>query len=105
MDIAKLRSQTASARASKEATEDAKFNDSPLREYIDGLIEQASKRGESEITPNYYCMKERVLGEKYGGPSIDAVIRHYIHKGFDAYDKSWCSPNGYGNTSLVVSWK
>ena len=52
MDIAKLRSQTANARASKEAVEDREFNDSPLREYIDGLISRASKRGESKIGPN-----------------------------------------------------
>lgn len=105
MDIAKLRSQTASARASKEATEDAEFNDSPLREHIDSLIEQASKRGESKISPNYYYMKKRMFGREYDGPSIDAAIRHYIHEGFDAYSKSWCSPNGDGNTSLIVSWK
>ena len=105
MDIAKLRSQTANARASKEAAEDREFNDSPLREYIDGLISRASKRGEIKIGPNFYYTKEQVLGERYGGPSIEAAIRHYLKEGFQAYQKSWCSPNGYGNTSLVISWK
>ena len=105
MDITKLRSQTANARASKEATEDAEFNDSPLRRYIDKLINEAAKNGEYKISPNYYCTKKDVLGEKYGGPSIDVAIRHYLREGFSAYEKSWCSPNGYGNTSLIISWK
>lgn len=105
MDIAKLRSQTAKARASREANEDAEFNDSPLRRHIDKLIKEAAKNGECEISPNFYCLKEQVLGEKYGGPSIEAAIRHYLKEGFQAYQKSWCSPNGYGNTSLIISWK
>ena len=105
MNIAKLRAQTADARAVKEAAEDAKFNGSRLHKYIDGLISQASKRGESEISENFYCMKEDVLGDKYGGPSIETVIRHYNREGFHAYSKSWCSPNGRGNTSLIISWK
>ena len=105
MDIAKLRSQTAAARTSKEEIEDAKFNDNPLRSYIDNLIERASKNGEYEISLNYYYTKERVLGERYGGPSIEAVIRHYSREGFFARKESWLSPNGYGNTSLIISWK
>jgi len=105
MDITKLRSQTASARASREANEDAEFSSSPLREYFDQLIQSASKRGESEVSPNFYYAKEQVLGERYGGPSLDAAIRHYLREGFSAHEKSWCSPNGYGNTSLVISWK
>jgi len=105
MDITKLRSQTAAARASREANEDAEFNSSPLREYFDELIQKAAARGESKITPNFYCAKEDVLGERYGGPSIEAAIRHYTHEGFSAHQESWCSPNGYGNTSLIISWK
>ena len=104
MDIAKLRSQTVSARTSIEANEDAEFNSSPLREYFDQLIQNASARGESEVSPNFYYAKEQVLGERYGGPSIEAAIRHYTREGFSARQKSWCSPNGYGNTSLVISW-
>ena len=105
MNIEDIRKQTESARASKEAIEDTEFNESPLREYIDGLITQASKRGESKISPNFYYTKEEVLGERYGGPSIEAAIRHYSREGFYAYKESWCSPNGYGNTSLIISWK
>lgn len=105
MDIAKLRNQTASARTSIEASEDAEFNDSPLRRHIDKLIKKASNNGEYEISPNFYYTKEQVLGERYGGPSIEAAIRHYLKEGFHAYQKSWCSPNGYGNTSLMISWK
>ena len=105
MDIAKLRRQTDSARAFKEAVEDAKFNSSPLRKYFDQLIQSASKRGESKVSPNFYYAKERVLGERYGGPSIDAAIRHYSREGFSAHRESWCSPNGDGNTSLIISWK
>ena len=105
MNIEDIRKQTESARASKEAIEDTEFNESPLREYIDGLIARASKRGESKISPNFYCAKEEVLGERYGGPSIEAAIRHYSREGFYAYMKNWCSPNGYGNTSLIISWK
>ena len=105
MDIAKLRSQTATARASKEEIEDAKFNDSPLRSYINKLIEKASKNGEYEISLNYYYTKQQVFGDKYDGPSIDVAIRHYSHEGFFACEKHWLSPNGYGNTSLIISWK
>ena len=104
MDIAKLRSQTASARSSIEANEDAEFNSSPLREYFDRLIQNASARGESKVSPNFYYAKEQVLGERYGGPSIEAAIRHYSREGFSAHQESWCSPNGYGNTSLIISW-
>ena len=104
MDIAKLRSQTAAARASKEAIEDAEFNDSPLRSYIDNLIEKASKNGEYKTSLNYYYTKQQVFGNRYDGPSIDAAIRHYSHEGFYAHEEHWCS-NGYGNTSLIISWK
>lgn len=104
MNIEDLRKQTKSARASKEAIEDAEFNASPLHKYIDGLITQASKHGESKISPNFYYTKEKVLGERYGGPSIESAIRHYSREGFYAREENWCSPNGHGNTSLVISW-
>ncbi len=61
MNIEDLRKQTESARTSKEAVEDVEFNESPLREYIDGLITQASKRGESKISPNFYYTKEEFI--------------------------------------------
>lgn len=105
MDIAKLRKQTASARASKEAIEDAEFNSSPLRRYIDKLIKTAAKNGEYQISPNYYYTKEDVLGSMSSGPSIDAVIRHYSREGFSAREEHWLSRNGDGNTSLIISWK
>lgn len=105
MDIAKLRKQTASARASKEAIEDAEFNSSPLRCYIDKLIKTAAKNGEHQISPNYYCTRNDVLGSMYGGPSIVVAIRHYSREGFSARQEYWLSPNGYSNTSLVISWK
>ena len=104
MDIAKLRSQTASARASKEAIEDAEFNDSPLRHYIDKLIKEAAKNGKYEISPNYYYAKEFVFGYGYDGPSIDVAIRHYSNEGFSA-NQEHCSCNGYGVTLLIISWK
>lgn len=105
MDIAKLRRQTASARASREAVEDAEFNSSRLRRHIDKLIKEAAKNGEYEISPNYYYTKEDVLGSMSGGPSIDAVIRHYSREGFSARQEHWLSRNGDGNTSLIISWK
>lgn len=105
MDITELRAQTIAARASKEAIEDTEFGSSPLRKYFDQLIQEAAGRGESKVSPNFYCAKERVLGKKYGGPSIEAAIRHYSHEGFSARKEHWCSPNGYGNTSLVISWR
>ena len=105
MNITELRSQTSNARASKEAIEDREFNDSPLRSHIDKLIKEAASCGESEVSPNYYYTKEDVLGDRYGGPSIEAAIRHYSREGFFARQKHWLSPNGYGNTSLIISWK
>ena len=85
MDIGELRRQTANARASREAVEDAEFNSSPFRCYIDKLIKTAAKNGEYEISLNYYYTKENVLGSMFGGPSIDAVIRHYSREGFFAH--------------------
>lgn len=105
MDIAKLRRQTASARASREAAEDKEFSSSPLRKYFDKLIRTAAADGRSEMSENFYCAKEYILGHMYGGPSIETVIRHYSREGFSARQEHWCSPNGYGNTSLIISWK
>ena len=104
MDIIKLRKQTAAARASKDAVLDSEFNNSPLKEYIDHLIQEAANNGESELSLNFFDIKERVLGERYGGPALGAAVRHYSNEGFSTYVKSWLSPNGYGSTSLVISW-
>ena len=105
MDITKLRNKTASAIDAKEACEEAKFLASPLKEFFDSRIQKAADEGKSELSLNFYHTKERVLGDEYSGPMIDTVIRHYRNEGFLAYSKSWLSPNGYGNTALVISWK
>ena len=105
MDITELRNKTAAARASKEAREEAEFLASPLKEFLDRRIKEAAAEGKSEVSLNFYYIKERVLGDKYDGPTIGAVIRHYLSEGFIAWHESWCSPTGYGNTALVISWK
>ena len=105
MDITKLRNQTAAARASKEALEEAEFLASPLKDFFDRRIQKAANEGKSELSLNFYYIKERELGNEYDGPTIDAVIRHYLSEGFVAYSKSWLSPNGYGNTAIVISWR
>ena len=104
MDITELRNKTAAARASKEAREEAWFMASPLKEYIDQRIKEATNEGENKTSLNFYYIKKRVLGYEYSGPKIDAVIRHYRNEGFVAYSNTWLSPNGSGNTSLIISW-
>ena len=105
MDITKLRNQTAAARASKEALEEAEFLASPLKDFFDRRIQEAANEGKSELSLNFYYIKERELGDKYDGPTIDAVIRHYFSEGFTAWHESWLSPTGYGNTSIIISWR
>lgn len=105
MDITNLRNQTANARVSKENREEAEFMASPLKDYIDQRIQEAANEGENKTSLNFYYVKKRVLGDEYDGPTIGAVIRHYSNEGFSARHESWCSPNGYGNTALVISWK
>ena len=104
MDITKLRNQTAAARASKEAREEAWFMASPLKEYIDQRIQEAANEGENKTSFDFYYIKKRVLGYEYSGPTIDAVIRHYRNEGFLAYSKTWLSPNGDENLAIVISW-
>ena len=105
MDITEIRNQTAAVRASKEAREEAEFVASPLKDCIDDRIQKAANKGESEVSLNFYYLKQCVLGDTYNGPTIGAVIRHYSNEGFSARHESWFSPNGYGNTALVISWK
>ena len=105
MDITKLRNQTAIARASKEALEEAEFLASPLKKFFDRRIQEAANEGKSELSLNFYYIKERELGDKYDGPTIDAVIRHYLSEGFIAWHESWLSPIGYGNTNIIISWR
>ena len=105
MDITNLRNQTTNARVSKENREEDEFMASPLKDYIDQLIQEAANEGENKMSLDFYYIKERVLGDEYSGPMIDVVIRHYKNEGFVAYSKSWLSPNGYGNTAIVISWQ
>ena len=105
MDITKLRNQTAAARASKEELEEAEFLASPLKDFFDRRIQEAANKGKSELSLNFYYIKERELGNKYDGPTLAAVIRHYLSEGFIAWHESWLSPTGYGNTSIIISWR
>ena len=105
MNIMELRKQTYAARAAKAAALDTEFNASPLKKYIDRRIKEASKDGEIELSINFYYTKKQVFGDEYAGPTLDTVIRNYRNEGFVAYSKNWLSPNGYGNTALVISWQ
>ena len=105
MDITTLRKQTAASRVSKENREEAEFMASPLKDYIEQRIQEAANEGENKTSLDFYYIKKRVLGDEYDGPMIDVVIRHYKNEGFVAYSKSWLSPNGDGNTAIVISWQ
>ena len=105
MDIMNLRNQTANARVSKATREEAELMASPLKDYSDQRTQEAANEGENKTSLNFYYVKKRVLGDEYGGPMIDVVIRHYKNEGFVAYSKSWLSPNGDGNTAIVISWQ
>ena len=105
MNINEIRKQTLMAHTSKEAAEDAEFNNSSIREHFDRRIKEAAAKGKSEVSSNYYYIKELILGNKYKGPSIEAAVRHYIREGFSARRENWLSPNGYGNTALIISWQ
>ena len=105
MNINELRKQSYSARARRTATLDAEFNSSPLKEYIDRRIKEAAANGKIELSLNFYYTKKQVFGDEYDGPTLDTVIRNYQNEGFVAYSKNWLSPNGYGNTAIVISWK
>ena len=104
MDITKLREQTAAARASKEKIEDAEFSTSLFRKYFDALIKEAAANGEGKISTNFYCAKEHIFCERYCSPAIEAAIRHYSREGFYVRKENCLSPNGYGNTNLIISW-
>ena len=104
MDITKLREQTAAARASKEKIEDAEFSTSLFRKYFDALIKEAAANGKSKISINFYRAKEHIFCERYCSPAIEAAIRHYSREGFYVRKENCLSPNGYGNTNLIISW-
>ena len=105
MNANELRKQSYSARARKTASLDAEFNASPLKNYIDRRIKEAAREGETKRSFNFYYTKKLVFDDEYDGPSLDTVIRNYRNEGFVAYSENWLSPNGYGNTALVISWE
>ena len=105
MDITTLRKQTADSLAAKEARKNTEFNVSPLRKYIDQRIRAEASQGRNKLELNFYYVKERVLGDKYSGPTINETIRHYSKDGFCAWEMHWLSPNGNGHTALVISWR
>ena len=95
MNVIELRNKTIAARAIKVAAEDAEFNVSPLRKYIDRRIQEAADNGEGILALNFYCAKERVHNLKYGGPTMDTVLRHYQSEGFKALSEC---------TNIIISW-
>lgn len=105
MNIEELRKQPSAARAAKIAALDTEFNASPLKKYIDRRIKEAAANGETELSLDFYYTKQQVFGDEYDGPTLDTVIRNYRNEGFVAYSKNWLSPNGYGNTAIVISWQ
>ena len=86
MNIAEISNQTAAIRASREACEDIEFINSPLRKYIDNQIYKAAAVGKNNVCLGFCTIKERVLGDRYGGPTIEAAERYYKNKGFDVFD-------------------
>ena len=92
MDIAKLRKQTAAAcaavaasRAATAAALDAEFNNSPLKEYIDCRIQEAANKGKSELSLNFFDIKER---ERL---AIGTVVLHSARQFITTRTKaSWC---------------
>ena len=86
MNIAEISNQTAAIRASREACEDTEFINSPLRKYIDNQIYKAAAVGKNNVCLGFCTIKERVLGDRYGGPTIEAAERYYKNKGFDVFD-------------------
>ena len=105
MNITTLRKQTADALAAKEARKNAEFDVSPLRKYIDQRIRAEASQGRNKLELNFYYVKERILGDKYSGPTINETIRHYSKDGFCAWETHWLSQNGNGHTALVISWR
>lgn len=84
MDFTKIYNQTAAIRATNESREDIEFKNSQLHKYINNQIYKAAAKGKNNVCLGFYTIKEYVLGDKYGGPTIDAVIRHFSNEGFGA---------------------
>ena len=98
MNVIELRNKTIAARAIRVAAEDAEFNVSPLRKYIDRRIQEAADNGEGILTLNFYCAKEcapNLKYGKYGRPTIATVLRHYQSEGFKALSE---------RTNIIISW-
>ena len=112
MDIAEIRKlanevlHANSTEFFKEVREEAEFVVSPLKDFFDRRIKEAAGEGRWEVSLNFYDVKERIFGDKFVGPKIDAVVRHYQNGGFAACRKSWiCTQTGEGETAIVISWK
>lgn len=98
MNVIELRNKTIAARAIKVASEDAEFDVSPLRKYIDQRIQEAADNGEGKLILNFYCVKECAPNfnyGKHGRPTMATALRHYQNEGFVAFPE---------RTNIVISW-
>ena len=101
MNIAEIRRKTIAARASNDTFLIKEFINSPLKDYINKQIHKAAEKGERELWLDFYATKKRMLGEKYGGPTMSSAIHYYQNKGFEATSRRVpCSEN----IALVISW-
>ena len=102
MDIAEISNQAAVIRASREAREDIEFINSPLRKYIDNQIYKAAAKGKNNVYLGFCTIKECVLGDRYGGPTIEAAVRYYKNKGFGACDDVFTGSED--EDSIYIYW-
>lgn len=102
MNIAEISNQTAAIRASMEACEDIEFINSPLRKYIDNQIYKAAAVGKDNVCLDFCTIKERVLGDRYGGPTIEAAERYYKNKGFGVFDDVFTGSED--EDSIYIYW-
>lgn len=101
MNITEIRRKTIAARASNDTFLIKEFINSPLKDYINKQIHKAAEKGESELWLDFYATKKRMLGEKYGVPTMSSAIHYYQNKGFEATSRRVpCSEN----VALVISW-
>ena len=101
MNIAEIRRKTAAARASNDAFLIKEFSNSPLKKYINKQIHKAAEKGESELWLDFYTIKQSMLGEKYGVPTMSSAIHYYQNKGFEATS---CRMPCSENVAIVISW-
>ena len=102
MNITEISNQTAAIRASREACEDIEFINSPLRKYIDNQIYKAAAVGKDNVCLGFCTIKERVLGDRYGGPTIEAAERYYENKGFGVFDDVFTGSED--EDSICIYW-